>query len=66
MRIPTLSALSGEEANLRTTLRDGALWRTLALFALLLALVAQLPLHYAIDVGREDGAGSDLPLVRGM
>ncbi|MGB9751454.1 hypothetical protein [Roseiflexus castenholzii] len=67
MRIPTLSASFGAEATLLlTTLRDGALWRMLALFALLLTLAAQLPLHYAIDVGREDGIGSDLPLVRGM
>ncbi|MCS7288082.1 MAG: hypothetical protein NZ699_03005 [Roseiflexus sp.] len=67
MRISTSIALAGEEAALLlTTLRDGALWRTLALFALLLTLAAQLPLHSAIDVGREDGVGSDLPLVRGM
>ncbi|MDW8215092.1 MAG: hypothetical protein RMJ55_16175, partial [Roseiflexaceae bacterium] len=67
MRIPTLSAPSGKEAALLlTTLRDGALWRTLALFALLLTLAAQPPLYYAIDVGQEDGVGSDLPLVRGM
>ncbi|GIW00597.1 hypothetical protein [Roseiflexus sp.] len=67
MRIPTLSASFGAEATLLlTTLRDGALWRMLVLFALLLTLAAQLPLHYAIDVGREDGIGSDLPLVRGM
>lgn len=67
MRISTLRAPSGAEATLLlTTLRDGALWRTLALFAVLLTLAAQLPLRYAIDVGREDGPGSDLPLVRGM
>lgn len=67
MRISTLSAPPGTDATLLlTTLRDGALWRMLALFALLLTLAAQLPLHYAIDVGREDGPGSDLPLVRGM
>jgi hypothetical protein len=47
-------------------LRDRALPGTLALFVLLLTLVAQLPQRYVIDVGREDGPGSDLPLVRGM
>lgn len=67
MRIRTLSAPFGEETTLLlATLRNGALWRTLALFALLLTLTAQPPLHYTIDVGREDGVGSDLPLVRGM
>jgi hypothetical protein len=55
-----------ETTLLLATLRDGALWRMLALLALLLTLAAQLPLYYAIDVGREDGIGSDLPLVRGM
>ncbi len=67
MRIRTLSAPFGEETTLLlATLRNGALRRTLALFALLLTLAAQPPLHYAIDVGREDGVGSDLPLVHGM
>ena len=47
-------------------LRDRALHGLLALFVLLLTLVAQLPQRYVIDVGREDGPGSDLPLVRGM
>ena len=47
-------------------LRDRALYGLLALFVLLLTLVAQLPQRYVIDVGREDGSGSDLPLVRGM
>ncbi|MGQ9826909.1 MAG: hypothetical protein ACUVSW_03505 [Roseiflexus sp.] len=47
-------------------MRDRALPGTLALFVLLLTLVAQLPQRYVIDIGREDGPGSDLPLVRGM
>lgn len=47
-------------------LRDRALPGTLALFVLLLTLTAQLPQRYVIDIGREDGLGSDLPLVRGM
>jgi hypothetical protein len=47
-------------------LHDRALYGLLALFVLLLTLVAQLPQRYVIDVGREDGPGSDLPLVRGM
>ncbi len=67
MRIATLNrSLRSEATRLQITLYDRALWQTLALLALLLTLAAQLPLHYAIDIGREDGIGSDLPLVRGM
>jgi len=47
-------------------LRDRTLYGLLALFVLLLTLVTQLPQRYVIDIGREDGPGSDLPLVRGM
>ncbi len=47
-------------------LRDPQLWALLLSVALGLALAAQLPLRYAVDVGREDGQGSDLPLVSGF
>lgn len=55
-----------EAALLLESLRDRALWRMLAIVAVLLALAAQAPLHYTIDVGREEGPGSDLPLLRGV
>src|SRR5262249_14263678 len=45
---------------------DRRLALLLAIFAALLLLAAQVPLHYAIDIGQADGPGSDLPLVTGL
>jgi hypothetical protein len=47
-------------------LRDPMLALLLALLAVLLVLAAQAPLAYRVDVGVEDGPGSDLPLVAGF
>ena len=46
--------------------RDGRLALLLGIFAALMVLAAQAPLHYGVDVGVEDGPGSDLPLVAGF
>ena len=48
----------------RAALRAGVLWAALAILALALLLGPQLPLRYTIDVGYEEGYGSDLPLLR--
>ena len=52
---------------MRSALRHEArLALLLGLVAVLLTLAAQLPLHYRIAVGQEDGPGSDLPLISGF
>lgn len=63
----TAAAIFRAEAQtLAASLREGALWRLLAVFTVLLALAAQAPLRYTIDVGEEVGPGSDLPMLRGV
>jgi hypothetical protein len=44
-------------------LRDWRLLAALALFAALVLLAAQAPLRYTIEVGLEEGYGSDLPML---
>jgi len=44
-------------------LRDVRLLASLGLFLALLLLAAQAPLHYVIEIGKEEGYGSDRPLV---
>ena len=58
--------LRAELAQLRAAFADRQLWLALALFALLLALVSQSPLDYRINVGHEEGYGSDLPMLAGF
>src|SRR4051812_44721333 len=55
-------ALAGEARGLR----DWQLALLLGIFAALLLLAAQAPLRYAINVGQEDGPGSDRPLLDGF
>lgn len=62
----TAAIFRAEAQALAASLREGALWRLLAVFAALLALAAQAPLRYTIDVGEEVGPGSDLPMLRGV
>ncbi len=64
--LTTAATFRAEAALLLASLRDRALWRMLAIVAVLLVLAAQAPLHYTIDAGREEGPGSDLPLLRGV
>ncbi len=45
---------------------DARLVVLLGVVAVVLTLAAQLPLRYHIEVGQEDGAGSDLPLISGF
>ncbi|HWQ12174.1 MAG TPA: hypothetical protein VNL77_05205, partial [Roseiflexaceae bacterium] len=59
-------ALRAEGALALAALRDRGLALLLGLFAALLLLAAQAPLAYSVDVGVEDGPGSDLPLVAGF
>jgi hypothetical protein len=59
-------ALLAEAAVALAALRDRRLALLLGLFAMLLLLAAQAPLAYTVDVGVEDGTGSDLPLVAGF
>jgi hypothetical protein len=47
-------------------LRGWQLYALMALFALGLLIVPQLPLRYSIDVGVGEGYGGDLPLLRGF
>ncbi len=46
--------------------RVRSFYTLLALLLLALLLVPQLPLHYVIDVGKEEGYGSDLPHLQGF
>jgi hypothetical protein len=59
-------ALADETWRLLAALRDRRLALILGLFLALLLLAAQAPLRYAIQVGQEDGPGSDLPLLDGF
>src|SRR5690349_15421719 len=59
-------ALLAEARDGLATLRDRRLALALGLFAALLLLAAQAPLSYHIEIGQEDGPGSDLPLVAGF
>lgn len=45
---------------------DARLALLLGIVAVALTLAAQRPLHYHIEVGQEDGAGGDLPLIGGF
>jgi hypothetical protein len=45
---------------------DARLALLLGTVAVLLTLAAQLPVRYHIEVGQEDGPGSDLPLISGF
>jgi hypothetical protein len=47
-------------------LRSPVLWLVASLLFLWLLIVPQLPLRYSIDVGYEEGYGSDLPLLQGF
>lgn len=58
-----VESLRGEVRSLFAAVWDRRLMAMLALFALMLGLAAQVPFHYHIEVGQEDGPGSDLPLV---
>jgi hypothetical protein len=59
-------ALVVEARWLSAGLRDRRLGSLLGAFAVLLLLAAQAPVRYAIQVGQEDGPGSDLPLLDGF
>lgn len=50
----------------QSALSDRRLALTISIFAALLLLAAQFPITYWIDVGREVGPGSDLPLIEGF
>src|SRR5262249_1098738 len=56
-------ALRAEAQTLLAALRDWRLLGSLGLFLALLLLAAQAPLHYALDIGKEEGYGSDRPIV---
>ncbi len=45
------------------SLRDLRLLAALGLFSGLLLLAAQAPLHYALEIGKDEGYGSDRPIV---
>lgn len=42
------------------------LWMTVAGLTIIFLIVAQLPRHYSIDAGYEEGIGSDLPFLQGF
>ncbi|NTV64518.1 MAG: hypothetical protein HGA65_13405 [Oscillochloris sp.] len=50
----------------RNNLAQPSLWIGLTSLLLIVLIRAQLPLHYAIDVGYEEGIGSDLPFLQGF
>src|SRR5262245_56495192 len=56
-------ALRAEAQTLLAALRDWRLLGSLGLFLALLLLAAQAPLHYALDIGKEEGYRSDRPIV---
>src|SRR5690349_16642934 len=58
--------LRAESGQHWAALREPRLWASLAIFAALLALAAQLPLHYNISIGLEEGAGGDRPMLAGF
>src|SRR5262245_24939909 len=59
-------ALAGGARWLFAELRDSRLMLILGVFLALLLLAAQAPVRYAIQVGQEDGPGSDLPILTGF
>ena len=59
-------ALRAECWRALAALRERQLWLALALFAALLLLAQQAPLDYRVDVGLEEGYGSDLPMLTGF
>ncbi|HEX9438147.1 MAG TPA: hypothetical protein VF909_00640 [Roseiflexaceae bacterium] len=59
-------ALADETRLLLVALRDRRLALALGILAALLAFAAQVPLRYAIQVGQQDGVGSDLPILDGF
>lgn len=66
MREDARQGLRAELRYMWSALREPQLWAVLGVFAVLLLLVAQAPLDYRVDVGREEGYGGDLPLLRGF
>lgn len=62
----SIAALAQEARQALGALLDRRLALLLGLLAALLLAAAQAPLTYAVDVGVEDGPGSDLPLVAGF
>jgi hypothetical protein len=58
--------LADETRLLLVALRDRRLALALGILAALLTFAAQAPLRYAIQVGQEDGVGSDLPILDGF
>jgi hypothetical protein len=63
---PGLQALRAEARLLWAALRDWRLFVLLGIFAALLVLAAQAPLRYTIAIGKEEGYGSDRPIVAGF
>ena len=60
------SALRAEAWRHWAALREPRLWAALAIFAALLVVAAQLPLHYDISIGLEEGYGGDRPMLAGF
>src|SRR5262245_61959616 len=58
--------LADEARRLLAALCDRRLALILVVFIALLLIAAQAPLRYIIQVGQEDGLGSDLPLLDGF
>jgi hypothetical protein len=56
-------ALRAEARLLWASLRDWRLLASLGLFLALLLLAAQVPLRYALDIGKEEGYLSDRPIL---
>ena len=62
----TARGLAAEGRRLLIALRSPWLASLLLTLLVLLTLVAQAPLNYTIDIGREEGYGADLPLIDGF
>src|SRR5688500_11837789 len=60
---PGAQALRAEARLLWASLRDWRLHASLGLFLTLLLLAAQVPLRYALDIGKEEGYLSDRPIL---
>lgn len=65
-RAPAVDGLPGWAHVVLAGLLTPALWIALSLLLAVFLVIPQLPLHYRIDAGYEEGVGSDLPFLQGF
>lgn len=65
-RAPAAGGLPGMARAVAADLLSPVLWITLSLLLVVFLAIPQIPLHYRIDAGYEEGVGSDLPFLQGF